>query len=310
VIAVKAVLDDQLGGFAGRSWFSVEFAKTDQSKGPDPRRSSSFSFSFAREVQHRTNGIDGASREMRTPRVENEAALAQRLNVEAVVRDEDERAALREQLIDELDAPPLESMIADSERFVDQEDVGSRLCGQAESKACSHAAAVRAHRRIEGIADLSERFHVRHIMSQVDRIEAAQFPGDDAILACREKGIEPASELDDRFDMTCPADSPGGGFQKAPEHFEQGAFAGSIATYYGQRFPACNADVDPIEREELVPPKLPAPRRQTGKLAYDVAQPMQRANRGRPTAAERELLSVQANVDRRGSERCAIVHAT
>ena len=190
-IAVKAVLDDQLGGFAGRSWFSVEFAKTDQSKGPDPRRSSSFSFSFAREVQHRTNGIDGASREMRTPRVENEAALTQRLNVEAVVRDEDERAALREQLIDELDAPPLESMIADSERFVDQEDVRSRLCGQAESKACSHAAAVRAHRRIEGIADLSERFHVRHIMSQSTASKPRNFPAMMQFSRAVRKGSSP-----------------------------------------------------------------------------------------------------------------------
>ena len=96
--------------------------------------------------------------------------------------------------------------------------------------------------------------------------------------------------------MTCPADPPGGGFQKAPEHFEQGAFAGSIATYYGQRFPACNADVDAIEREELVPPSCPL---LGGKPANSPTTSRNPCNA--PTAGDRQRRSASCSPCRRTS---------
>ena len=66
--------------------------------------------------------------------VEQHPALAERLDRAHVVRDEDERAALLDELAHALDAPVLEPRVADGDRLVDEEDVRLQVRREREAE--------------------------------------------------------------------------------------------------------------------------------------------------------------------------------
>ena len=87
-----------------------------------------------------------------------------------------DRHALAAQLVDVLEAPALEALVADGHDLVEQQDLGLHVHGDREAQAHLHAARVDLHRRVDELADVGEGDDVVDLRSMslagMPRIEA------------------------------------------------------------------------------------------------------------------------------------------
>ena len=89
-----------------------------------------------------------------------------------VVRDEQDRASVRTEVLHAAEAPPLELRVTDCEHLVDEQDLGLEMRSDRERESHVHAARVALHGRVEEPLDPRELDHVGKLLLDLASLHA------------------------------------------------------------------------------------------------------------------------------------------
>ncbi len=166
--------------------------------------------------------------------VQHQRAGADGLDLEDVVRDEDQSATFVQMLADVTQAFALEPEISNREHLVEQQQVAGHTCVYGEAKTCPHARTVCLHRRIEFLGQFREILYFDDPVRQLRAPDAPPAESHRRILPTREQGIERAAELDDAADAAADDKIAAVWLQNPRDEPHQGRLPGSVRTHHRQ----------------------------------------------------------------------------
>ena len=117
-----------------------------------------------------------------------------------VVADEDHRTALRDPLLDSLEALLLESEIADREHLVDDQDLGLEVGRDREREPHLHATRVALHRRVDECPMSANSTISSNLRCDLRALHAEDRAVQKDVLAAGQLGMEAGADLEQRAD--------------------------------------------------------------------------------------------------------------
>jgi hypothetical protein len=150
-----------------------------------------------------------------------------------------------------LEALMLEVGVADGQRLVDDQDVGPARGGDAERQAHLHARRVHAHRLVDVVADVGERFDLRHQRDDFIDPQADQLAGHQRVLAAGEIGVETHAQFQQRRHAALDRHASRGRLRGAGNELEQRALAGAVDADDAHRFARRELEADVLQHPFL-----------------------------------------------------------
>ena len=189
--------------------------------------------------------------------MDDHRAVAEAIHQPHVVGDENDRLALRAQLVEHREALLLERRVTDREHLVDQQYVGVRLHHGREGKPHLHAGRVVLELEVDEGLELGELDHVIEAGPCLARTQAHHHRIDRHVLGGGQVGIEPDPQLDERCQPARDPDTARVDAVDACEALEQGALPGAVATEDAEELALHDPKRDVLEHVQLVVAVLP-----------------------------------------------------
>ncbi len=161
-----------------------------------------------------------------------------------VVRHKDDRDATALHLKDFPHAALLEVVVADRQRFIDDEDVGIHMNCHCECQTDKHAAGVSLHGTVDEFADLGERFDRRNAHPSLRISETEDGSVEENVLSSCELGIETCPKLQQSGNPALHHNPAGTGAHHAGDNPEKRALAGAVFADDAEAASLFDGDID------------------------------------------------------------------
>src|SRR5690348_13412906 len=182
--------------------------------------------------------------------IESDGALAERVDGVDVMRDEEDGAAGVGEVGHFAEAFFLEFGVADGEDFVDDEDFGFEMGGDGEGEAGVHAGGIVFDGSVEEFFGAGEGDDFVEAGGDFSALHAEDGAVEENVFAAGEFGMEAGADFEERAGAAGDFDFAGGGFGDAGEDFEEGGFAGAVASDDADDFAAEDVEGDVFEGPE------------------------------------------------------------
>lgn len=144
--------------------------------------------------------------------------------------DEDDGSAFFGNVFHFAQAFFLELGVAYGEDFVDEEDFGFEVGGYCEGETDIHAAGIMFYRGVQEFFHFGEGDDLVEFLFYFDTTHAQDGAVEIDVFATGEFGMEAGADFQEAGDASVHGDLAGGWFGDAAEDFEEGGFAGAIAS--------------------------------------------------------------------------------
>jgi hypothetical protein len=179
------------------------------------------------------------------------SALAQPFDLSRVVRDEDDRAAALLELEHLAEALPLECLVADGEHLVEQEHVGVEVRRDREAEPHVHPRGVGAHRPVDRLLELGEGDNLIEALADLRTLQSVDRAVQEDVLAAREVGVEPGSELEQGADPSVDGDAALGRLDDSGDQAQQRRLAGAVPADKADRLTRLDRERHVLERQDI-----------------------------------------------------------
>ena len=184
-------------------------------------------------------------------RVQEHGALAQPLDRRRVVRDEDDRAALLLEPRDATEALALERLVADREDLVEEQDVRVQERGDGEAEANGHPRRIGPYRAVDRVLELGEGDDLVEALPDVRAAEPVDRTVQEDVLAPREIGMKPGSELEQRADPSLRANASRCGLDDSGDDAQQRGLSRPVSSDEPDRLAAGNVERHVSKRPDV-----------------------------------------------------------
>ena len=145
-----------------------------------------------------------------------------------IVRHHDERRAALLEIADGVEALPLEALVTDGERLVDENHLGVEVDRDRESEPHVHAGRVGPHGHVDEPLQLGEGDDVVEAAGDEVAGDAVERGVQEDVLAAGEIGAEAGAELEQRRDAPAGGDGAFVRFEDAGDDLEERALAAAV----------------------------------------------------------------------------------
>src|SRR5579885_2869087 len=196
------------------------------------------------------SGIWSAAIELNCAAGEDDAARAEGVDGSHAVRDEDDGAAGAGDIAHFAEAFFLEVDVADGEDFIDEEDFGFEVSGDGESETDVHAGGVVLDGGIDELFEFGEGDDFVELGGDFAAGHAEDGAGEEGVFAAGEFRMEACADFEEGADAAADFGESGGGAGDAGKDFEEGGFAGAVASDQAEDFAFADLERDVAESPE------------------------------------------------------------
>ena len=203
-------------------------------------------------VTHLAHDLGGHADRMELAVVQHRGSVADLGHGVERVRHEDDRPTLALELAHAVQALGLEGLVAHREHLVDQEHVGLHVHRDREPEPDEHARRVELHLGVDELLQLRERDDVveRGVGLLARQTEERRVQVD--VLAPRELGMEPGTELEQRREAATLEDRPRGRAEDPGYALQQRRLARAVVPDQAERRALPHLERDVAERPEVL----------------------------------------------------------
>ena len=182
--------------------------------------------------------------------LDQDRAVAERLQALHGVRDEEDRPALIAEPLEGVDALLAEPGVAHRQHLVDQHQVGVRLDHHRERQPHVHPAGVVLELHLDELLQLGELDHLVEPAPGLPRSQAHHHPVQQHVLAGGEVRVEAHPQLDERGQGAGEPDPAAVGSVDARQQLQERRLARPVAPRDPQQLPLGHPERDPAEGVE------------------------------------------------------------
>src|SRR5579884_2778294 len=183
-------------------------------------------------------------------RVDPEDAIAEAADLIELMGDEDDGAAGAGDVAHFAEAFFLEVDVADGEDFIDEEDFGFEVSGDGEGETDVHAGGVVLDGGVDELIEFGEGDDFVELGGDFAASHAEDGAGEEGVFAAGEFRMEACADFEEGADAAADCGETGGGAGDAGEDFEEGGFAGAVASDEAEDFAFADLERDVAESPE------------------------------------------------------------